>query len=811
MQQSLPLPRRDTCAFRAQRNVLRVTALAALLFLLVGASPAQAQTAQQYLYVDTTSSPGMPTIDGFSKNASTGALSPIPGSPFPERIGGGAMAVDVKQRFLFVANPSANNISMFQIDSSSGALTEVPNSPFATAFPTGTVATTDAVAMAVEPSGQFLFVAYQNGSVAGEGALEMFTIDPANLTLVPNSSLDQDTTGATPFALASDIHGGTLYVGVKGQAGANDGTLSGIWVYSISSSDGSLGLETANDTGEIGRLMAMDPQSRFIYLGDGYLEGFIDGFTLSPVDGSVTGQLPRTVYSTGEYPSAMVIESSGNYLYAQTGLGQYAYSINQTSGDLTQIQVDATPQAIPDPEGPYLYSQSGEEVVATQINLTTGQGSAVAGSPFALSGTAGTGIAISGLPPGEAISGPFPQFDTNEITLAGAVTVGMSADMSSDRMVNNGQEALLITSFTFSGANPGDFSQTNDCPVSLAPAAYCTITPVFTPLAAGTRQASLNVNDNGPGGKQSIALTATGLAAPPPAPEVTFIPSSVTFTPAIAAGATSAATPISVMSSGTSPLTISAAVLSGSNPGDFKLTNNCGAITLPVNSSCSLSVTFAPQAEGLRTATIMVSDNSSDSPQAITLSGSASAPLISFTPSGSNPSTATVMAGQTAQYGLQLAPAAGFTGVVQFQCTGAPQGAACMVSPASTQVTNGTPSAIPVAVTVTTTAAVGSLATPGRAPGSGWPSRGPWPMLGALAAMGVLLAMARRMARGRIIFATAVLAGFAIAGCGGSGGSSSSTLTQPANNSTPAGTYTLTVTANWNGVSLPDNLTLTVH
>lgn len=66
-------------------------------------------------------------------DASTGALSPVPGSPFATDTLSVEVAVDPSGKFVYVANgdPPANNISAFAIDPSTGALTPVPGSPFA--------------------------------------------------------------------------------------------------------------------------------------------------------------------------------------------------------------------------------------------------------------------------------------------------------------------------------------------------------------------------------------------------------------------------------------------------------------------------------------------------------------------------------------------------------------------------------------------------------------------------------------------------------------------------------------------------------
>src|SRR5215470_3460115 len=55
----------------------------------------------------------------------------------------------------------------------------------------------------------------------------------------------------------------------------------------------------------------------------------------------------------------------------------------------------------------------------------------------------------------------------------------------------------LNTPLTISGISAvGDFTQTNNCPTSLAPGRSCTIKVAFTPTAVGPRSGQLVVTDN---------------------------------------------------------------------------------------------------------------------------------------------------------------------------------------------------------------------------------------------------------------------------------------------------------------------------
>src|ERR1700723_2071246 len=66
------------------------------------------------------------------------------------------------------------------------------------------------------------------------------------------------------------------------------------------------------------------------------------------------------------------------------------------------------------------------------------------------------------------------------------------------------------------------------------------------------------------------------------------------------------------------PVNISNIGIKGSDPGDFAETNNCGS-SVPAGGSCTIKVTFPPQATGQRSASLAVSDDGGGSPQNVAL------------------------------------------------------------------------------------------------------------------------------------------------------------------------------------------------
>jgi hypothetical protein len=74
-----------------------------------------------------------------------------------------------------------------------------------------------------------------------------------------------------------------------------------------------------------------------------------------------------------------------------------------------------------------------------------------------------------------------------------------------------------------------------------------------------------------------------------------------------------------------------------------------------------------------------------------------------FTLSTSGSSSATVAAGETANYSLTLSPSGGFTGNVQFICQGGPAASTCSVAPNPVALNNNSPATASVAVTTSGT------------------------------------------------------------------------------------------------------------
>jgi len=201
--------------------------------------------------------------------------------------------------------------------------------------------------------------------------------------------------------------------------------------------------------------------------------------------------------------------------------------------------------------------------------------------------------------------------------------VGATSAASPVTLSNTGSGALAITSIAVSG----DFAQTNTCGGSLAAGATCTINVTFTPAVSGARSGTLTVTDNAASNPQTVPLAGTGVSGNP---VVTLSPSSLAFANQLV-GTTSVAKAVTLSNTGSAALAIGSIVISGTNAGDFPQANNCGA-SVSAGANCTINLTFAPSASGARSGTLTIADNASGSPQAVSLTGTGTAPAASFSP-----------------------------------------------------------------------------------------------------------------------------------------------------------------------------------
>lgn len=409
---------------------------------------------------------------------------------------------------------------------------------------------------------------------------------------------------------------------------------------------------------------------------------------------------------------------------------------------------------------------------------------------------------------GTAIA-PAIQLSPGSLTFPGQ-NLGTISAPQSITITNAGSAPLAINGVSVVGANAADFTETNNCPANLAvnpPGNSCTVQVTFSPSAVGNRTATISVADNAAGNPHTITLAGLGTQ-----PLVSLKPTSVDLGGWLS-GSSSPAVPITLTNNGTGPLGITKISISGTNAADFSETDNCSA-PIPVGGSCTVQVVFKPGVVGARSASIVFTDNAPDSPQSIALTGTGGDFSLAAASSGST--SATVTAGQTANYQLEVNSTG--TGTVTLSCSGAPSEAVCTASATSVAVTASAPGLFQASVTTTanSTLPIASNKPHGRIDGMGWQFAF---MILALAIFLAASTKTRAEVLGRqnaawMRFAQSIALAIALAAsavaCGGGGGGGGG-QDPPPHGGTPAGTYSLTVTGTSGSTSHTISLSLTVQ
>lgn len=93
----------------------------------------------------------------------------------------------------------------------------------------------------------------------------------------------------------------------------------------------------------------------------------------------------------------------------------------------------------------------------------------------------------------------------------GTVTVGNTSAPKSITVSNVGTTTVTFTGFAFAGGAAGDYLiSSNTCGATIAPGANCAVGVSFKPTKTGTRNAKLNVKNNGGGSPSTATLTGVG-------------------------------------------------------------------------------------------------------------------------------------------------------------------------------------------------------------------------------------------------------------------------------------------------------------
>lgn len=236
-----------------------------------GAGNDMAIVNKKFLYLPQSDSL---TIQAFTIDHSTGALTTISGSPFATA-GADSITSDPAGRFLFVGNQTTGSVSVFRINATTGALVAAPGSPFF-AFNLDF-----AEILAVDGTGNFLYVGQDFAALPVHG----FSIDQNNGALSPLVG--------SPFSLGvagvrTDFTG-KFAVGLSRVFGDNH-----LYVFAIDLTTG--GLTPVNNspfatTMATPENLRIHPSSHFVYafgVDSSSFSAATEGFTIDSSSGALT-------------------------------------------------------------------------------------------------------------------------------------------------------------------------------------------------------------------------------------------------------------------------------------------------------------------------------------------------------------------------------------------------------------------------------------------------------------------------------------------------------------------------------------------
>jgi hypothetical protein len=302
----------------------------------------------------------------------------------------------------------------------------------------------------------------------------------------------------------------SLYI-IYGGAGVDGATIQG-----FSAQNATLTPLTPLQENETPNALIGDAAGAFLYTAwsDSDSFGHVDSVAIGS-DGSLT--VSSTFSNHVDLLSITNLALGGSFLFTN----ENTYSIS--AGVLTPINTEQE-SSVPIPlaaeasflfEGDQALGQGNGPLISSFVIGSNGEvtnatpGLNLSGVPTAL--VVATSTTSAPVAPAFVFSPAVP-FNFNPVADGQSLTGQI-------QIFSTGNAALTINSISISG-DPS-FTETNNCPATLAPSATCNIEVTFAPTTVGTFAGSLNLAGNVSG---ALALTGTGTAPPPPT--ITVAPQS---------------------------------------------------------------------------------------------------------------------------------------------------------------------------------------------------------------------------------------------------------------------------------------------
>lgn len=278
--------------------------------------------AGRYLYVGHLLGGGAPTFNvrGYTVDATTGALTAVPGSPFATPQFPSSLDVDGSGNYLYVTNQAFDQVTAYSIGNL-GELTQVPGAP-ANVGDSPAFITSEDETTPLQLSSKFVYAVDGINNFA-----HVFTINGSG-ELAPS---------APPLATGSGAHGVTLDPKGRYAYIANTGDDS-ISIYSVDPTTGALTPIAANpvvNAGDAPNYIAIEPSGRYAYVAAAGSTDILQ-FIIDQDTGELTAPVSTAV---GQAMNVLRIAPNGRWLYTATTTDSLVrrYAINSTTGQLGAV------------------------------------------------------------------------------------------------------------------------------------------------------------------------------------------------------------------------------------------------------------------------------------------------------------------------------------------------------------------------------------------------------------------------------------------------------------------------------------------
>lgn len=362
--------------------------LLVLLFTMTSCSNNSSTTASGGTGALFVATQGDQMVSSFSANLGNGTLSAIGTSQMTDAMPS-AMVLAPSGNVLFLANAGADDIESYTVNSD-GSLTS------------GSTISTDIspTSLAMDPGGKLLFVACQGtpGDTIAVGLVDVFSVSGTTLTAMGSvSTTAPGAVNALPSAVAVSVQASASFLYV---ANKNDGTVS---AYQYDAT-GNLTLAappytvgTAPTALAVTPTATVIPNGTFLYVANAGSNN-ISAFTIDPVAGTLTPVSPAT-FSAGLGPAFLAVSVKGKYLYCADRQSNQisSYTIDAVKGSLTPTAPATTSTGVSPvwvavhPAGVWVYvaNQGSANVSILEIKASGALGSptnpqATAGAPSAI-------------------------------------------------------------------------------------------------------------------------------------------------------------------------------------------------------------------------------------------------------------------------------------------------------------------------------------------------------------------------------------------------------------------------------------------